>query len=265
MRTSILRSIGLPTLAIVVAVLRPSAASDPAVVMVDHNTGKDATHAFKFARVPSPVADDAAAKAKIVLVDGDADPNSGSVGAINDGLWPRDEDEPGANFFFDAGTGGGRFVIDLTKRLDIAQINSYSWHPDTRGPQIYTLYASDGADPKFNASPKSGVDPTTVGWTRIAAVNTAPKDADTGGQYGVSITDRSGTLGAFRYLLFDCVVTETLDDYGNTFYSEIDVVAKAVAPAALQRAAATGRRPSSARAESRARSIGPSSHQPAPR
>lgn len=246
-------------LAIVAAVLRPSAASDPAVVTVDRNTGKDATHAFKFARVPSPIADDAAAKAKIVLVDGDADPNSGSVGAINDGLWPRDEDEPGANFFFDAGTGGGRFVIDLTRRVDIAQVNSYSWHPDTRGPQIYTLYAADGVDPKFNASPKSGVDPTTVGWTRLAAVNTAPKDGDTGGQYGVSITDRSGSLGSFRYLLFECVVTETLDDYGNTFYSEVDVVAKAAGLVEPGGAAATSRRPSSTRVESRARSIGPAS------
>jgi hypothetical protein len=53
-----------------------------------------------------------------------------------------------------------------------------------------------------------------------------PKGDDTGGQYGVSITDPSGSLGTFRHLLFECAVTETFDDYGNTFYSEIDVIAR---------------------------------------
>ena len=42
----------------------------------------------------------------------------------------------------------------------------------------------------------------------------------------MSITDASGNLGRFRYLMFDCYVTEVADDFGNTFYSEIDVVAK---------------------------------------
>jgi hypothetical protein len=244
MRASILRSLGLSLLAVLAAALRPSAAPDQATVTVDRNTGKAATHAFKFARVPSPSAEDAATKAKMILVDGEFDPNGGSVAALNDGLWPRDEDEPGANFFFDAGTGGGRFAIDLTKRVEIAQVNSYSWHPDTRGPQIYTLYASDGADPAFNASPKSGTDPTTVGWTRIAGVNTAPKEGEAGGgQYGVSISGPSGSLGTFRYLLFECVVTETQDDYGNTFYSEIDVVAKPGAPPASTSSSSNPRLP----------------------
>jgi len=37
---------------------------------------------------------------------------------------------------------------------------------------------------------------------------------------------RAASLGKFRYLLFDCYVTETADEFGNTFYSEIDVIAK---------------------------------------
>ena len=206
----------------------PPAQSDSAVVTVDRNADRTATHAFKFARVPSPVADDAAAKAKRTIVDGEADPN-GSVTALTDGILPRDEDEPGANFFFDAGTAGGAVALDLGSTIDIAQINTYSWHPNTRGPQIYTLYASDGTGAAFNAAPKHGTDPAGAGWTRLADVNTVPKGDDLGGQYGVSITDRRGSLGRFRYLLFVCVVTETLDDYGNTFYSEIDVIARASA------------------------------------
>ena len=197
-----------------------------AIVTVDRNTGSAATPAFKFTRVPSPVTDDAGAKAKLVLVSGDMDSNAGSFSAINDGLLPRDEDEPGANFFFDAGTGGGRFVMQFSAAIDIARVHSYSWHPNTRGSQVYTLYASDGADPKFNPSPKATVDPQTVGWKRIAAVDTRPPGGDTGGQYGVSITDPSGSLGKFQYLLFDCAATEIADDYGNTFFSEIDVIQK---------------------------------------
>jgi len=34
------------------------------------------------------------------------------------------------------------------------------------------------------------------------------------------------SLGNYRYLLFDCYVTELYDNWGNTFYSEIDVVRK---------------------------------------
>jgi hypothetical protein len=212
----------------------PGAQSPPeAVVTVDRNAS-GATHAFKFAHVPSPVTDDAASKGKVTIVDGDLDGNSGAVSAVIDGLLPHDEDEPGANFFFDEGLSGGRFVIDLTRAVTIGQINSYSWHPNTRGPQIYTLYASTGAAPKFDPAPKGGVDPATVGWVKIATVDTRPS-GEPGGQYGVSIAAKSGNLGSYRYLLFDCAATEMQDNWGNTFYSEIDVIeAKMVDGARLE-------------------------------
>jgi hypothetical protein len=53
-----------------------------------------------------------------------------------------------------------------------------------------------------------------------------PAEGEEGGQYGVSIIDASGSLGKYRYLLFDCYPTEFYDNWGNTFYSEIDVLAK---------------------------------------
>jgi len=237
MRTLIASSIGLLGLAAVagssVRAASVGQSSAQVVVTVDRNAS-GATHAFKFARVPSPVDSDAAAKGKVSLADGELDGNSGSVNAVIDGLLPREEDEPGANFFFNEKSTGGRLVMDLTRRLTIAQINSYSWHPNTRGPQVYTLYASDGTDPKFAAAPRSAVDPTTVGWIRITSVDTRPPGAqgdDMGGQYGVSIT-RAGNLGSYRYLLFDCSATEVQDDWGNTFYSEIDVI-EAKIPQAL--------------------------------
>jgi hypothetical protein len=195
-------------------------------VTIDHNTNATATSVFKFKNVPSPVKDDLAAKAKLLLLIGEIDPNGADLSALTDGALPTEEDQPAANFFFNAGTSGGRFRMDLGSVPEVAQVNTYSWHPNTRGPQVYILYASDGTDPRFNAEPRGNTDPTTCGWKLIATVDTRPKQGEGGGQYGVSITDASGSLGKYRYLLFDCVVTETDDDYGNTFYSEIDVAKK---------------------------------------
>jgi len=56
-------------------------------------------------------------------------------------------------------------------------------------------------------------------------VDTRPRDGTAGGgQQGVAVSDDSGSLGAFRYLLLDVSPTETNSPFGNTFYSEIDVV-----------------------------------------
>ena len=162
-----------------------------------------------------------------MIVDGEADPNSGGVAALTDGLLPNSDDQPGRNFFVTAGSGGARVLMDLGHPIEVAQINSYSWHPSARAPQLYRVWASDGSDPKFNAQPKANIDPRGCGWKMIATVDTRSNDESTDvGQFAVSVTDASGALGKFRYLLFDCYVTEVADDFGNTFYSEIDVVAK---------------------------------------
>jgi hypothetical protein len=194
-------------------------------VVFDHNTNDVANREFKFKKVPSPVKDDAAAKAKLTLIDGQIDAGSAGLSAVIDGFLPTDEDDPATNLFFGAGSSGGRFRMDLGRTTEIAQINSYSWHPNSRGPQLYKLYAADDYE-SLDLDPKRGVDPATRGWKYIATVSTLPQQGEDGGQYGVSITDSSGSLGKYRYLLFDCYVTELYDNWGNTFYSEIDVIAK---------------------------------------
>jgi hypothetical protein len=220
-----------PTIRLAFAIALWASFTAPAVrgqvrITIDHNTGVSATSEFKFKRVPSPARDDAASKAKLTLVDGVLDNGSGTPAALIDGLLPTDEDEPGANFYFAARSFGGRFRMDLDSAIQIAQVNSYSWHPSARGPQLYKLYVSDGSEPGLDLAPKRGVDPATCGWKFVATVSTMPERGEDGGQYGVSITGQSGSLGKYRYLLFDCWVTEAADDWGNTFYSEIDVVAK---------------------------------------
>jgi hypothetical protein len=196
-------------------------------ITVNHNEGDKAKPEFKFETVPAPSKDDAAATAKFTIVEGERDSNGAEVSALNDGKLPGEEDQPDANFFFDAGTEGGRVQVDLGDVVAVKQVNTYSWHANTRGPQVYKLYASDGKAEGFNARPKKGTDPEKAGWKLVAKVNTKPKGAaEGGGQYGVSIADSEGALGKYRYLLFDIVQTEDDDSFGNTFYSEIDVVAE---------------------------------------
>jgi hypothetical protein len=190
---------------------------------VNYNPNESATSAFKFKDLPSPSKTDAAKDAKFVIVDGERDENGGDVDKLNDGKTPTEEDQPAENFFFNAGTPGGRLLVDLGKVIEVRQINTYSWHPNTRGPQVYKLYASDGAATDFNAKPK-GIDPEKSGWKLLAKVDTRPKDGTGGGQYAVSISNSEGPIGKLRYLLFDMSQTESDDQFGNTFYSEIDVI-----------------------------------------
>lgn len=192
-------------------------------VVVDRNMGDNATPQFRFERVPPPSRDDAATKAKLDLIAGRIDGNSPGLAAITDGRVPGDWDEPQSNLFFAPGTWGGRFRIDLGTPIPIAEIDSYSWHPDSRAAQLYKVYGSDGTDPKFNAAPGSKIDPATTGWKLIAFVDTRPREGESGGQYGVTIRDSAGTIGNYRYLLFDVFETEGDDDWSNTFFSEIDV------------------------------------------
>jgi hypothetical protein len=193
-------------------------------VAVEHIDNDKATADFKFKDVPAPVKDNAAAKAKFRIVDGEQDTNGGDLDKLNDGKLPTEADQPEENFFFTQRADGGRIGVDLGSAIDIKQVNTYSWHPDTRGSQVYKLYASDGAAGDFKADPKKDTDPEKCGWKLIAKVDTRPKEGTGGGQYGVSISDTSGALGKYRHLLFDTSSTENDDPFGNTFYSKVNVI-----------------------------------------
>jgi len=178
-----------------------------------------------FTSVPAPATNDAAATAKFTLVDGTRDRNSGSLAVLHDGRIPTGEDQPSANFFFAPGTDGGRLTLDLGKVIAVKQVNTYSWHPDTRAPQGYRLYASDGTAEGFGATPKRGTDPASCGWTLVASVDTRSEDGNDSPQHGVTVADSGGgALGRYRFFLFDISQTEDRDPFGNTFFCEIDVL-----------------------------------------
>jgi hypothetical protein len=193
---------------LIAAALLCATASFAAVqVVIERN---ELTTDFHFKHVPPPSRNDAATSAEFTIVEGRRDGNGGDLGVLHDGNLPRSEDAPRENFFFASGTAGGKLRVDLGRAIEIKQVNTYSWHGGDRGPQVYTLSAGNTGAPG--------------GWKQLAQVDTRPKSGSAGGQYGVSIADSTGSLGRYRYLLFDIARTEANDPFGNTFFSEIDVV-----------------------------------------
>ncbi|MFO1078221.1 MAG: family 16 glycoside hydrolase [Planctomycetota bacterium] len=216
----------LPIAALAFPLVAPPQA--PAVVIA-HDDNGHARPGFRFAdaTVPMPARSDAAAGARFTLVDGRADRNSPPLDVLHDGRLPSGADQPVANFFF--ARDGGRFAVDLGSVQDVAAVDSYSWHPGSRAPQVYRLYAADGEAAGFDPAPTRERDPAQCGWRLVADVDTRPADAlAVGGQYGVQIT---GALGRLRHLLFDVSPTAADDRGSNTFFSEVDVRVAGEAPA----------------------------------
>jgi hypothetical protein len=192
--------------------------------VAERNAQADANPELRFPKLPVPTKTDRGVLAKVSIIDGEADANGADVEALVDGLLPARDDEPSRAFFFDAGTRGGRILFDLGDSVEIRSIESYSWHPGTRGPQVYELYAADGAAPGFVKEPKRGTDPAGAGWTKLSSIDTRSASERPGGQYAASTREASGAaMGRYRYLLFDVSPTETDDRFGNTFFGEIDI------------------------------------------
>jgi hypothetical protein len=196
-------------------------------VVFETKDNDEANADFRFKAVHSPSSSATGTEAKFSIVDGEMDPNSGGLSTLHDGKVPDKEDQPGQAFFFRAGSDGGRILIDLGRITDIKRVATYSWHPGSRAPQVYHLFAAEGGEANFDQQPKRPKDPKECGWKELAAVDTRPKNGEPGGQCGVAIADSTAMLGRFRYLLFDMFRTENGDSFGNTFYGEIDIVGAA--------------------------------------
>jgi hypothetical protein len=189
------------------------------------NQPTDSPQALPFQKIPPPSADDVATSAKVLVVDGRLHGQSGGPKVLVDGKLPRTNDTPPENMFFIAKSIEGRFLLDLTRPVNIKQINSYTWHAHERSTQIFRLYGADGQAANFDPSPKFGIDPAKAGWTMIADVNTNPAPWPRGIS-GISMhqKDAAKPLGSFRYLLFLAFPTQTHDAQGHTFFGEIDVI-----------------------------------------
>ena len=201
-------------------------------VAVERNVREEQNAEFRFKTVPALSDTDAAQDAAIEVIDGKPDTGC-EARQLVDGTGPTVADEAGRTFNFGQNTNAGRIRIDLGVTKPISQINTYSWNAGDRAPQVYTVYGSDGSGPKFLAGPVSGVDPELFGWTKIAVVDSRPaffmKKDGGGGQYGVGVSDDTGVIGRYRYLLWD--IKPPIDQlWSSTKYAEFDVVAADALP-----------------------------------
>jgi hypothetical protein len=116
------------------AALSATAAFAEVAVNIERNSPGSTT--FKFSKIPSPSSTDAATAGKFTILEGTADRNGAGLSALNDGRLPQEEDQPNRNFFFNAGSDGGKLMLDLGKIIPVKQINTYSRHTDARARRL---------------------------------------------------------------------------------------------------------------------------------
>ena len=182
--------------------------------------------AWKFKTIPGPSKSDIATGAKVTLYGNQWEAAGADGSALVNGRLPNDSlDLSEEAFLTNANADGGRIVFDLGKLQPVAAVCSYSWHEwdvdqGSRGPQVYTLYGSAAEEPDAT---------NLTGWTKITEVDTRPNKTGEkwNGQHGVFISDSSGKLGDFRYLLFAVQATRSPKQPSaamtNTLFAEIDV------------------------------------------
>jgi hypothetical protein len=196
-----------------------------AVITVERNDGDTATADYRFSTIPSPSKTDAASAAKVGVLVGQVDANSGRSRRLIDGVGASGKDDPTSNFFFQAGrlSRPRRILITLREPTDVQAIHSYSWHPEVRGPQVYTVFG-DAGDESLSLPDGSQRDPSQQGWIRIATIDTRDSIKEVGGQYAVRIAGPGTSLGRHGRLMFDIEPTAENSQFAHTFFSEIDVI-----------------------------------------
>ncbi|MEI6235399.1 MAG: HEAT repeat domain-containing protein [Planctomycetota bacterium] len=163
----------------------------------------------------SDFADKASAKNVVFsAVKGFAPPNAlagakdGLLPRLNDGAAAENADDTERNTWLDGN--GSRILCDLQKTLDIGAINTFSWHAKNRAHQHINLWGSNNE--KADAAAKD----LKKEWTLIAAIDTTKLGE--GGKHGSAVYNAGGSIGKFRYLLW-----ESPQKGPGTFFSEIDV------------------------------------------
>lgn len=191
------------------------------------------TRALEFKKLPAVAKDDLGRRAVFSVVDGRKADFGGDLNTLTDGQGPRHERDEPMMCTFAPGTVEGRLRADLRAVTEVARVHTYAWYKDGhRWAQVYRLYGSDGGAKDFDPEPKIGTDPAAHGWTLVASVDTREAAGGVGlgdnqrGQSAVAVSGKDGVLGKYRYLLFVTFATETHNPWGQTFWSEIDIVGR---------------------------------------
>jgi len=188
---------------------------------VCHTASSVIANGFSFSTLPPPSNNDL--PYRITVIEGQLDSNAAKLDCLSDGEIPRSADDPRRCLFFAPSTDGGRLLITLEQAQEIKQINTYSWHQSTRAPQVYTVYAYVGTGTPQPADLVRTKKIEQQGWKKVIDVNTRTPQGSFG-QHIASISDTTGALGSFCYLLLDLHRTTAESPFGNTFFCELDIV-----------------------------------------
>jgi hypothetical protein len=176
--------------------------------------------AYTFTTLPAPSASDAAQGKTVTLAAGAGFGSpSGPLSVLTDGLVNVGQGNFNNTFVF-ANNTNSRIVLDLGAATNVSRVSTFGWEGDARGIQTYRLYAAAAptdTNPSFTAATfQNDAGLLALGYT---ALGTANDVQTTTGQHTAAFTDTTGSLGTYRYLLFD--VTNT--GVGRAM-AEIDVV-----------------------------------------
>ncbi len=204
-------------------VLEPAATppSNAAVVVVDRAAGGWEELAMHAPAAKGEADSDPAKGAHLMQwVDGFAKPgrDAGAAGhdlpRLTSAALPRTENDGERAVWADGGE--SRFVLDLSKPIAVAQVDTYSWHKSNRAQQMFVLWGAGG-----DHQPATSGEPGKAGWTSLAKVDTSP--LGDGGKHGSAVRGEGGDgLGRFRWLMWQNLPRGTT----GTFYAQIDVFAK---------------------------------------
>lgn len=181
------------------------------------------SQAFEGDSILPPAMNDAGAQAQWKVLFGQIDRNAGPLNAIFDGSIPDDADQPQKNLFFAGGTRRAMITVDLGEPIAVLEMATYSWHPGVRAPQVYTAYAAAGSEANFTFPQTVDDELPSRGWTKLAEVDTR-KQSRQGGQHAARIDNSGAPLGQYRHLLWVIEPSDSQDPFGQTFFSEIDVI-----------------------------------------
>jgi hypothetical protein len=131
-------------------------------------------------------------------------------------------------------TNGSRLLLDLNTPagawVNVSQIGSFSLHANSRTAQEYQVWGSNAATVPVTSGSLTAAGWNTVGpYVDTSEIDTALPSAYSDRHHGVRITDSTGSLGNYRYLLFE-IFTPTPHGYSPTEYSEFDVFGTLVLP-----------------------------------
>ena len=205
------------------AILLPSVAAQVSVTTeVDYGADREATGTFVFDTVPSNSSTDLANGLTFKVLDGSPHAASGPISVLTDGSAQMNWDSVPESFFTTDDTTHIRIQVGFASVQNIGQINTFSWHRNSRSRQqyrVYTALAPSNNAPDFTAAAfQDDTALAQLGYTAIASVDTG---SHSGGQAGASI---DGNIGLSLYILFDIQPHYLSGVQRSTFHGEIDIV-----------------------------------------